>query len=154
ADAGRLVLTGTASNAHVVEDLGKMAGAYSGQVVNSIHVPLSHERQIVLEVKFAEVDRTALFQLGANYFTPGTGHTTGVLSTGQFGGSSISTSSATTTTVGTSTSTSVTATPPTLNISNPLNLFLFRSDINFGVVIQALQSRNIAEILAEPNLMA
>jgi pilus assembly protein CpaC len=154
ADAGRLVLTGTASNAHIVEDLGKMAGAYSAQVVNSIHVPLAHERQVVLEVKFAEVDRTALFQLGVNYFTPGTGHTTGTLSTGQFGGASISTSSATTTTTGSTTSTSVSATPPTINITNPLNLFLFRSDINFGVIIQALQSRNVAEILAEPNLMA
>jgi pilus assembly protein CpaC len=154
ADAGRLVLTGTASNVHIVEDLSKMAAAYSNQVVNSVHVPLAHDRQVVLEVKFAEVDRTALLQLGANYFTPGTGHTTGTLSTGQFGGTAISTSSATTTTVGSTTATSVTATPPTLNITNPLNLFLFRSDINFGVVIQALQARNVAEILAEPNLMA
>jgi pilus assembly protein CpaC len=153
-DAGRLVLTGTASNAHIVEDLGKMAGAYSTSVVNSVHVPLTHERQVVLEVKFAEVDRTALFQLGANWFTPSIGHTTGVISTGQFGGTSISTSSATTTTVGSTTSTSVTATPPTLNLTNPLNLFLFNSDINLGVAIQALQSRNVAEILAEPNLMA
>jgi pilus assembly protein CpaC len=154
ADAGRLVLTGTASNAHIVEDLSKMAGAYSNQVVNSVHVPLTHDRQVVLEVKFAEVDRTALFQLGANYFTPGTGHTTGALSTGQFGGSSVQTTAATATTVGTTTVTSIAPTPPTINITNPLNLFLFRSDINFGVVIQALQSRNVAEILAEPNLMA
>jgi pilus assembly protein CpaC len=154
ADAGRLVLTGTASNAHVVEDLSKMAGAYSAQVVNSVRVPLAHERQVVLEVKFAEVDRTALFQLGANYFTPGTGHTVGNLTTGQFGGTSISTSSATTTTTASTTTTSVTATPPTLNITNPLNLFLFRTDINFGVVIQALQARDVLQILAEPNLMA
>ena len=154
ADAGRLVLTGTAANAHIVEDLGKMAGAYSGSVVNSVHVPLTHERQVVLEVKFAEVDRTALLQLGANWFTPSIGHTTGAISTGQFGGTSISTTSATTTTVGSTTSTAVTATPPTLNLTNPLNLFLFNSDINLGVAIQALQSRNVAEILAEPNLMA
>ena len=154
ADAGRLVLTGTASNAHIVEDLSKMAGAYSTQVVNSVRVPLAHERQVVLEVKFAEVDRTALFQLGANYFTPGTGHTTGDLSTGQFGGSQISTSSATTTTAGSTTSTSTSSTPPTINLTNPLNLFLFRSDINFGVVIQALQARDVLQILAEPNLMA
>jgi pilus assembly protein CpaC len=154
ADAGRLVLTGTASNAHVVEDLSKMAGAYSAQVVNSVKVPFVHERQVMLEVKFAEVDRTATLQLGANYFTPGTGHTTGTLNTGQFGGSSISTSSATTTTAGSTTSTSVTATPPTVNLTNPLTLFLFRSDINFGVAIQALQARDVLEILAEPNLMA
>jgi len=154
ADAGRLVLTGTASNAHIVEDLSKMAGAYSTQVVNSVKVPLAHERQVMLEVKFAEVDRTAILQLGANYFTPGTGHTTGVLSTGQFGGSTVSTSSAETTTAGSTTSTSVSATPPTIDLKNPLNLFLFRSDINFGVVIQALQARDVLEILAEPNLMA
>jgi pilus assembly protein CpaC len=154
ADAGRLLLTGTASNAHIVEDLSKMAGAYSTQVVNSVQIPIARERQVVLEVKFAEIDRSALFQLGANYFTPGTGHTVGNLTTGQFGGTSISTSSATTTTVGSTTSTSVTATPPTLNITNPLNLFLFRTDINFGVIIQALQSNNVLQILAEPNLMA
>jgi len=154
ADGGRLVLTGTASNVHVVENLSKMAGAYSGQVINSVQVPLVHERQVVLEVKFAEVDRSALFQLGANYFTPGTGNTTGVVSTGQFGGSSVSTSSATVTSAGSTTVTSVAATPPTLNVTNPLNVFLFRNDINFGVAIQALQTQNVLEILAEPNLMA
>ncbi|HWY21995.1 MAG TPA: type II and III secretion system protein family protein [Candidatus Acidoferrum sp.] len=153
-DAGRLMLTGTASNAHVVEDLGKMASSYSAQVVNSVRIPFEHERQVVLEVKFAEVDRTALLQLGANWFTPGAGHTTGLISTGQFGGSSISTTGATVTTAGSTTTTAVSATPPTLNISNPLNLFLFNSDINLGVTIQALQAKNVAEILAEPNLMA
>ena len=35
-----------------------------------------------------------------------------------------------------------------------LNLFLFRSDINFGAVIQALESKNLLQILAEPNLIA
>ncbi len=154
ADGGRLLLTGTASNPHIVENMGKMAGAYSKDVVNSILVPIVHERQVMLEVKFAEIDRTALFQLGANYFTPGTGHTTGVLSTGQFGGTSISTTAATTTTVGSATTTSTVSTPPTLNLTNPLNLFLFRNDINFGVAIQALQTRDVLQILAEPNLMA
>ena len=45
-------------------------------------------------------------------------------------------------------------TPPTINLTNPLNLFLFRSDINFGVVVQALQQKNLLQILAEPNLIA
>ena len=154
ADAGRLVLTGTASNPHILEDLSKMAAAYSPQVVNSVHVPLMHDRQVVLEVKFAEVDRTALFQLGANYFTPGTGHTTGSVTTGQFGGIGLQTTTESTTTIGNVSTSSSGATSPTLSVTNPLNVFLFRSDINFGVVIQALQARNVAEILAEPNLMA
>src|SRR6266536_6410284 len=66
ADGGRLLLTGSASNAKIVEDLGKMAGVYSKDVVNSIVVPLTHERQVLLEVRFVEVDRTAAEQLGIN----------------------------------------------------------------------------------------
>lgn len=154
ADAGRLVLTGNVSNSHIVEELSKMASSYSTQVINSVHVPLTHERQVLLEVRFAEVDRSALLQLGANYFLPNAGHTTAVVSTGQFGGTGVSTSSQTTTTVGNVSTTSVAATPPQINVTNPLNVFLFRNDINFGVAIQALQARNIAQILAEPNLMA
>jgi len=110
---------------------------------------------VLLEVKFAEVDRSAALQLGVNYFLPNSGHTTGTLTTGQFGGATVSTSSTTTQTTSTGVSTTTTApTPPTINISNPLNLFLFRSDINFGVVIQALQQKNLLQILAEPNLIA
>ena len=48
ADGGRLLLTGTASNAHIAENLGKMAGSYSKDVVNSILVPIVHERQVML----------------------------------------------------------------------------------------------------------
>jgi pilus assembly protein CpaC len=42
----------------------------------------------------------------------------------------------------------------TQTISNVLNLFLFRPDIDFGAVIQALETKNLLEILAEPNLIA
>jgi pilus assembly protein CpaC len=35
-----------------------------------------------------------------------------------------------------------------------LNIFLFRSDINLGATIKALQQNNVLEILAEPNLLA
>jgi pilus assembly protein CpaC len=76
------------------------------------------------------------------------------LTTGQYGGSTISTTSTTTQTNGSATTTSTAPTPPTINLTNPLNLFLFRSDINFGVVVQALQQKNLLQILAEPNLIA
>src|SRR5262249_42876495 len=55
---------------------------------------------------------------------------------------------------GGSTTTSSSPTTPSINITNPLNLFLFRTDINLGAVIQALQAKNILQILAEPNLIA
>jgi len=149
-----IVLSGHVSTEDIAKRAGMIAEAYSKNVVNVLTFGPVGAQEVLLEVKFAEVDRTAVTQLGVNFFTPGTGHTTGTLSTGQYGGSSISTSSATTTTAGATTSTSVTSTPPTINITNALNLFLFRSDINFGAVVQALQQKNLLQILAEPNLIA
>ena len=149
ADGGRLLLTGTASNPRIVEDLGKMAGVYSKEVVNSIVVPLSHDRQVLLEVKFAEVDRTALAQLGVNIFSTGAGKTIGTTTTGQFGGfapfdiKDI---------FGPGTAGSPFQTETT--VQQVLNVFLFRPDIHLGAVVQALQARNVLQILAEPNLMA
>jgi pilus assembly protein CpaC len=162
ADAGRLLLTGTASNAHIVEDLGKMAGVYSKEVVNSIVVPLSHERQVLLEVKFAEVDRTALSQFGVNLLSTGATNTIGTTTTGQFGGfgpEKINDS------IGVRANPQPDVFDPSTgsrhvpfvseqNISQVLNIFLFRPDIHLGAVIQALQARNVLQILAEPNLMA
>jgi len=112
-------------------------------------------QEVLLEVKFAEVDRSAVTQLGANFFTPGTGHTTGLIGTGQYGGATVTTNTATTTTAPSGvTSTTTSSIPPTINLTNPLNLFLFRSDINFGAVIEALQQKSLLQILAEPNLIA
>src|SRR6202023_3590612 len=53
----------------------------------------------------------------------------------------------------TSTGTSVSTTPAT-TVNNVLNLFLFRSDINLGATIEALATKNLLQILAEPNLIA
>jgi len=40
-----------------------------------------------------------------------------------------------------------------LGLSNLLNIFIFRPDINFAATIQALEENNVLQILAEPNLM-
>ena len=140
ADGGRLLLTGTASNPHIVEDLGKMAGAYSKDVVNSIRVPIIHDRQILLEVRFAEVDRTAISQLGFNFFSTSPAKNLFATTTGQYSPPS--------------TSTTAGGGAPAATISQLLNVFMFRPDINLGATIQALQSRDVLQILAEPNLMA
>jgi len=149
-----IVLSGHVSTEDVSKRAGMIAEAYSKNVVNVLTFGPVGAQEVLLEVKFAEVDRNAALQLGAEYITPGTGHTTGTLTTGQFGGVSVSTSNTTTTTVGSTTTTSTGATPPTINLTNALNLFLFRSDINFGVVVEALQAKNLLQILAEPNLIA
>src|SRR5713101_2078303 len=64
ADGSRLLLSGNATDPHVVDDVTKMAGLYSKDIVNSLTAPVTHDRQVLLEVKFAEVDRTKLQQLG------------------------------------------------------------------------------------------
>ena len=149
-----IVLSGHVTTEDVAKRAGELASAYSKNVVNVLTFGPVGAQEVLLEVKFAEVDRSAALQLGINYFLPNSGHTTGTLTTGQYGGSTISTTSTTTQTNGSATTTSTAPTPPTINLTNPLNLFLFRSDINFGIVVQALQQKNLLQILAEPNLIA
>src|SRR6266704_291687 len=149
ADGGRLILTGKVTDPKMIEDLTKMATVYSNQIVNSLSLAVSHDRQVLLEVKFAEVDRTRFSQVGVNLFSTGAGNTLGTTTTGQFGG------------FGTQHITDI-AGPGTHNgpftseqtINNVLNIFLFRPDIHFGAVIEALQQKSVLQILAEPNLMA
>ena len=140
-----IVLSGHVTTEDIAKRAEMIAAAYSKNVVNVLTFGPVGAQEVLLEVKFAEVDRTAALQLGANYFTPGTGHTVGALSTGQFGGLSVSNGSSGGATGGSG---------PTVNIANALNLFLFRTDINFGVAIEALQQKNLLQILAEPNLIA
>ena len=149
-----IVLSGHVSTEDVSKRAGMIAEAYSKNVVNVLTFGPVGAQEVLLQVKFAEVDRTAALQLGINAFTPGTGNTTGTVSTGQFGGSTISTSTSTVTSTTTSSTSTATNVPPIVNVTNPLNLFLFRTDLNFGTTIEALQTKSLLQILAEPNLIA
>jgi pilus assembly protein CpaC len=149
-----IVLSGHVTTEEVSKRAEMIAAAYSKNVVNVLTFGPVGAQEILLEVKFAEVDRTAVLQLGSNFFLPGSGHTTAISSTGQFGGTTVSTSGTTTSVNAGTTTTTTASTPPQINISNALNLFLFRSDINFGAVVEALQQKSLLQILAEPNLIA
>jgi pilus assembly protein CpaC len=85
ADGGRLILSGKVTNPHVIDDLMKMASPYANQIVNSLTVPVTHDRQVRLEVKFAEVDRSRVDQFGVNILGLGALNTPGVISTQQYG---------------------------------------------------------------------
>jgi len=149
-----IVLSGHVSDETVATRAGKIAEAYSKNVVNVLTFGPKGAQEVLLEVKFAEVDRTALTQLGVNFFMPGQGNTIALSQTGQFGSVSIRNTGTTTTTNGSTSTTTTTSAPPTVNISDFLNLFVARTDINVGVVIKALQAKNLLQILAEPNLIA
>jgi len=148
ADGGHLLLSGSASDSRIIENLTKMAGVYSKDVVNSVNLPILHDRQILLEVKFAEVDRTALSQLGFNWFATGAGNTIGSTTTGQFG-------QMPTHEINDAFGGGLPHFPfPDKTQQSPLNIFVFRPDLHLGLAIQALEARNVLQILAEPNLMA
>ena len=153
-DAGRLILTGHVPSQHAADELMQMASVYSKDVVNSLNAASVHRRQILLEVKIAEVDRTKLDQLGFNLLSTGAGNTIGTVSTQQFGpitgpgGSPLQVPPGSGSTSGSGSSTSI------FGISNLLNIFLFRPDLNLGATIQALQEKSVLQILAAPNLLA
>jgi len=110
-----------------------------GKPINLLRVAVPEtDAQILLKVKFADVDRSTAEQLGINFFSTGAGNTPGTVSTGQFSPPRVDPSGATS----------------TVTLNQALNVFLFRPDLNLGATIAALQSRNLLEILAEPNVLA
>ena len=147
-----IVLSGHVSTEDVSKRAGMIAEAYSKNVVNVLTFGPVGAQEVLLEVKFAEVDRSVITQLGINIFMPGLGNTIAASQTGQFGSVQIVRPPASTSTSnGVSTTTTV---APTTTISDFLNLFVARTDINIGAVIKALQQQNLLQILAEPNLIA
>jgi pilus assembly protein CpaC len=139
-----IVLSGHVSTEDVSKRAGMIAEAYSKNVVNVLTFGPVGAQEVLLEVKFAEVDRSAVTQLGVNLFAPGLGNTVAASQTGQFGSVTITRPPATT----------ATPTAPTVNVSDFLNFFVTRTDVNIGAVIKALQQKNLLQILAEPNLIA
>lgn len=149
-----IVLSGHVSTEDVSKRAGMIAEAYSKNVVNVLTFGPVGAQEVLLEVKFAEVDRSAVTQLGINLFDLGKGNTVALTQTGQFGSLQVHNTAETTTTNGNTQTTTTTATPPTLTVSDFLNLFIARTDIPIGAVIKALQQKNLLQILAEPNLIA
>jgi pilus assembly protein CpaC len=153
ADQGRVVLTGTVATKAEADDIAKIAAGYSKDVVNSLAITEKRNRQILLQVKFAEVNRTKLNAFGINFISTGAGNTPGIISTQQFGPATLGggTGSAGLTGV---IGGSVRGTTSSFNISDLLNIFFFRPDLNFGATIKLLQNKNVLQVLAEPNLMS
>ena len=72
AEEGRVLLTGTASSVAVAEQIGKMGVPFSKDVVNSIRLaPPPRQKQVMVKVRFAQVDRSKLTAFGINWFSTG-----------------------------------------------------------------------------------
>src|SRR5436309_417170 len=73
-NAETLVLTGTVTDSHESKRIEGLATARAKKVVNLLQTPPPPEpRQILLQVKFASIDRTALQEIGFNLFSRNTG---------------------------------------------------------------------------------
>jgi pilus assembly protein CpaC len=140
-----IVISGHVTTEDVAKHAGALASAYSKNVVNVLTFGPVGAQEVLLEVKFAEVDRTALTQLGVNLFSTGSGNTIGSITTGQYGG--IKNGNITD-------SGSASPYSNTTTISDALNLFFFNPQVHLGGVIKALEGKNLLQILAEPNLVA
>ena len=148
-----VVVSGRVSSKEMADRIMLVVTAAAPKVVNALEVPVPPAPgEVQLAVKFAEVDRAALSQFGLNFFSPGTSavgpaSTVGTAGTQQFGPPQVS--SLTANPVAGS-STQVTT---NFTLSDVLNIFVFRPDIDLGVLIRALQQQSLLQILAEPNLL-
>lgn len=135
-----LSLTGIVSSQLVADRAVALVTPLGKTVVNNLRLaPPKAEKQVLLRVRFAELNRNASRSFGVNLISTGAGNTVGRITAGgtpapvpnSVGGGSNS----------------------TFSITDALNIFAFRPDINIGAFVKALQSEGVLQILAEPNLV-
>lgn len=138
-----LVLAGNVKTKEEADRAEALASTRSKKVINLLKLPPeSDPKQILLQVKFASVDRAGLSELGFNYFSRND-KTLGSVGTQQFQAPKFSQLQFQDQTFANS----------TVNFADLLNIFIFRPDLNIGATVRALQQRNLLQILAEPNLV-
>jgi pilus assembly protein CpaC len=113
----------------VPEDQPRVRGTFIGpQIINLMRVP--GVQQVMLKVQLAELNRTALRQVGADIFIRDGSTTLGT----QIGGSFASLTG--------------------LDLSPTTTAFGIFDNGDFQIFLSALRANGVASILAEPNLMA
>jgi pilus assembly protein CpaC len=139
-DGDTVFLRGTVQDLTTAQRAVQIASTL-GKTVNLLRVNIpGTDAQILLKVRFADVDRSATQQLGINIFSTGAANTIGSVSTGQFQPPLVSPNTG--------------AGTATVSFNNALEVFLLRPDLNLGATIAALQAKNLLQILAEPNVLA
>lgn len=135
--AGRdsITLIGTVSSKEVADRALAIATPLAKTVVSNLALTTAPvAKQIILKVRFAELDRTVAQQFGVNFLSTGAGGNLGTVGTQQFGGARLDNDGK-------------------FTIGDALNVFAFRPDLNLGALVKALQAQGVLQILAEPNLV-
>ncbi len=149
-----IILSGSVSNNATMLKAAEVAQATSEKlrVINMLQLPGGSEsQQVMLQVRFAEVNRRALQEAGVSFFTSGIGfhNTWGRTSTQQFSAPGFENLRSTKDGNG-----DLTAVSGDLTFSDFLNLFFLSSKYDIGAVIRALRTTGQFQSLAEPNLIA
>jgi pilus assembly protein CpaC len=149
-----IVLEGTVPNAVVADRAVQIAETYApGKVVNLLSI--GSAQQVMLEVRFAEVKRSALQQLGVSWQNGGSKFN-GVIGNG----ASLTPVGGTTTITSNGVTTTVPNTAGHLALGSIVDSFgiLGRTfhifGDNFNVTLDALERKGIVNTLAEPTLVA
>jgi pilus assembly protein CpaC len=157
ANADGIMLSGRASSTQVMLRIAEVvrAAAPKANVINMLQVPGGTDaQQVMLQVRFAEVNRRAVMELGSSLFTgaTGAGSWIGRGTAGQFPSAEFQDLQRTVTESATG--------ERTLNLqgkmefSDFLNIFLFNTNWNAGALVRALKQTGHFQSLAEPNLIA
>lgn len=136
---GATILSGKVSNTNVMLRIGEIAAATlpKAQVINLLQVPGGSEsQQVMLQVRFAEVNRRILTEAGLQLILRKQNFL-GRSTTQQFSAPNFDDEK-----------------PGGLVFSDFLNLFFFDRKHGIGGVLKALQSTGGFQSLAEPNLIA
>jgi pilus assembly protein CpaC len=153
-----VTLSGRVSSQAVADRVTQIAQATvpkKEDVVSLLEVPVAPSTgEVLLAVKFADVDRSTLSELGANLFSASS-KVPFATSTGQYSPPTVQSSQTVASNGSTTTSTgAVSSSGVPITLTQLLNIFIFRPDINLGATIQALEEKNLLQILAEPNVLA
>lgn len=142
-----MILKGQAAKALTVDRALALLKPFAQSTVSNVDVvPRSNDKQIALHVLFAELDRSTSDSFGMNLLSTGGANTPGQTTTGQF-------SPAATSQLKSAIGNSVSGTGSTFDLASTLNIFAFRPDLNLALTIQALQSKGLLQILAQPDLV-
>jgi pilus assembly protein CpaC len=141
-----VILSGSISSGAVADKVVEIVKGATSKVINMMDVSLPQNAEILLQVRFAEVDRTAIDQFGINFMSLPGAKNVGTISTQAFGAPQLVGSS-------TGSSSGSAAAGSAIGVSDLLNIFIDRPDINFAATIKAMQQQNLLQILAEPNLI-
>jgi len=152
-----VILSGRVSSNEVALRAAEIAAVTvsKAKVVNMLQLPGgSGSQQVLLKVRFAEVSRRALTEVGVSLFTSPTGinNTIGRVTTGQFTAPDFSSLEATK--ASSSFGAEVQSARGEFTFGDFLNIFLFNQKYDLGALIKALRGRGLFQSLAEPNLIA